>query len=100
MKFRIVKKPKKSQEREAVNIDFLLFIYPTRLSITDSIRVDNKKTDTVLKEILNSSIKKQSRTSPEIQSKELTEKHRSTLHDQQIYWTLPAKTQTESSNKV
>ena len=42
-------------------------------------------------------IKKHSRTSPEIQSKEKNEKLRSTLLDQQINCTIQAKTQTKPS---
>ena len=41
--------------------------------------------------------KQHSSTSPKIQSKELNEKIRSILPDQQIIWTMPAKTQTKSS---
>ena len=44
--------------------------------------------------------KKHSRTSPEIQFKELKEKLRITLPDQQINSTMPAKTQTKSSQKI
>ena len=39
--------------------------------------------------------KKHSRTSPEIQFKELNDKLRSTLSDKQSNWTIPAKTQTK-----
>ena len=42
-------------------------------------------------------IKKHSKTSPELQFKELNEKLRRTLPDQQINWTFPASTQTKSS---
>ena len=45
-------------------------------------------------------IKKHSGTSPEIQFKELNEKLRITLPDQQINSTMPAKTQTKSSQKI
>ena len=45
-------------------------------------------------------IKKHSRTSPEIQFKELNEKLRRTLPDQQINWTIPARAQTKSSQKI
>ena len=45
-------------------------------------------------------LKKHSRTSPEIQSKELNEKIRITIRDQQINLAMPAKTQTKSSPKV
>ena len=43
--------------------------------------------------------KKHSRTSPETQFKELNQKLRKTLPDQQINCTLTAKTQTKSSKK-
>ena len=42
-------------------------------------------------------VKKHSRTSPEIQFKELNEKLRRTLPDHKINWTMPARTQTKSS---
>ena len=42
-------------------------------------------------------VKKHSRTSPEKQFKELNEKLRITLPDQQIKSTMPAKKQTKSS---
>ena len=44
--------------------------------------------------------KKNSRTSSEIQFKELNKKLKSTLPDQQINSTKPAKTQTNSSQKI
>ena len=44
--------------------------------------------------------KKYSRTGPEIQSEELNLKLRSTLSEKQINSTTPAKTQSESSQKV
>ena len=44
-------------------------------------------------------IKKHSRTSPEIQFKELNEKLRRTLQEKQINWTIQARTQTKSSQK-
>ena len=44
--------------------------------------------------------KKHSRTSPEIQFKELNEKLRFTLPEQQINSTIPAKTKTKSSQKI
>ena len=44
--------------------------------------------------------KKHSRTSPEIQFKELNEKLRITLPDQEINSSMPAKTQTKSSQKI
>ena len=44
--------------------------------------------------------KKHSRTSPEIQFKELNEKLRRTLTDQQINRTFPPRTQTKSSQKI
>ena len=46
-----------------------------------------------------SSTKEHSRTSPEIQFKELNEKLKNTLPHQQINSTMPAKTQTKSSKK-
>ena len=39
-------------------------------------------------------------TSPEIQAKEVNEKIRNTLPEQQINWTMPAKTQTKSSQNL
>ena len=45
-------------------------------------------------------VKKYSRTSPEIQFKQLNEKLRITPPDQQINWTMPARTQTKSSQKT
>ena len=45
-------------------------------------------------------MKRHSRTSPEIQFKELNEKLRSTLPNHQINCTMPAKTQTNSSQKI
>ena len=45
-------------------------------------------------------VKKHSRKSPEIQFKELNDKLRSSLSNQQIYWTMPAKTQTILSQKI
>ena len=44
-------------------------------------------------------VKKHSRKSPEIKFQKLNEKIRSTLPDQQINRTMPAKTQTKSSKK-
>ena len=44
-------------------------------------------------------VKKHSRTSPEIQFKELNAKLSFTLPEQQINSTMPAKTQTKSSKK-
>ena len=44
--------------------------------------------------------KKHSRTSPEIQIKELNENLKSTLPDQQTKLTKPAKTQTKSSKVI
>ena len=45
-------------------------------------------------------IKKHSRTSPEIQFKELNEKLRITLPEQQINSMMPAKTQSKSYQKI
>ena len=44
--------------------------------------------------------KNHSRTSPEIQVKEMNKKLRSTQPDQQINWKMPAKTQTKLSQKI
>ena len=45
-------------------------------------------------------LKIHSRTSPEIQFKELKEKLRRTLPDQQITWTISARTHTKLSHKI
>ena len=45
-------------------------------------------------------LKKHSSLSPEIQFKELNEKHRRTLPDQQINETMPDRAQTKSSQKL
>ena len=50
-----------------------------------------------MRKCLFEEVKKHSRTSPEIQFKELKEKLRITLTSQQINSTMPAKTQTKSS---
>ena len=45
-------------------------------------------------------VKKHSRTSPEKQIKELNEKLRRNLPHQQINWTMPARAQTKSTQKI
>ena len=58
--------------------------YNKSVEVTEIIEKVNSKTAGLKNHRWRRRIKKHSRTSPEIQSRELNEKPRSTLHDQQI----------------